>query len=244
MSVSVRRRISVLVPALNEEGNIAPTVGAIDQALSETCGDWEIIVVNDGSSDATGAVAERLQSENPRVRVLHNPRCMGIGHAYDRGCEVARMDYFVYIPGDNTWPYESCRRLFDQAGSADIVVSYALNPEIRDRSRRLVSRAYTLALNLLFGRNLRYYNGLNIFPTAFVRTRPVKTFGFGFQAEVLLKALAAGLTHVEVGLQIDERAAGSSKAVSLRNILSVTLTVLRLFWEIRLGWRGSIFSAR
>ena len=103
---SLRRSISVLVPALNEVDNLRPTVETLLRALSETADEFEIIVVDDGSSDGTKELADRLAAEISRVRVLHNERPRGIGHAYMRGCEVARGDHFVYIPGDNTRPYE------------------------------------------------------------------------------------------------------------------------------------------
>jgi dolichol-phosphate mannosyltransferase len=228
------RSITVLVPALNEAANLGPTVETLVRALGETTDEFEIIVVDDGSIDGTGAVADSLTAAIPGVRVFHNARNCGIGYAYMLGCREARCSHFVYIPGDNTWPFESCRRLFAQLGCADIVTSYATNPEVRPLGRRLLSPLYTACLNLIFGRHMRYYNGLTIYPVEFLRGRPATTFGFGFQAEVLLRALDAGLSYVEIGLAIDERAAGGSKAVRLGNILSVMATVLRLFWRLRI----------
>ncbi len=229
-----RRSISVLVPVLNEVSNVRPTVETLLKALSETADEYEVIVVDDGSTDGTREEAGRLASEYSNVRVLHEDRNRGIGHAYKRGYAEALCKSFVYIPGDNTWPYESCRQLFGQLGRADIVTSYALNPEVRPLGRRILSPLYTTCLNLLFGRNMHYYNGLNIYPVSFLRARTDTASGFGFQAQVLLEALAAGLTYVEIGLMIDERNAGGSKAISSRNVFSVITTVLSLFWKLRL----------
>jgi dolichol-phosphate mannosyltransferase len=229
------RSICVLIPALNEQENLAPTVEAVRKALLETVEAFEIIIVNDGSTDGTGAIADRLAADLTGVRVCHNPSRRGIGYAYMLGYEQTTCDYFVYIPGDNTWPYASCRELFSRLGEADIVTSYALNPEIRPLGRRILSPFYTTCLNLLFRQKMRYYNGLTIYPLSFLRTGPATTFGFGFQAEVLLRALATGLSYVEVGLAIDERAAGSSKAVSLRNMVDVVITILRLRWSLSVG---------
>jgi glycosyltransferase involved in cell wall biosynthesis len=235
---TVRGSICVLVPALNEVENIRPTVEILIRALKETTDDFEIIVVDDGSADGTAEAADQLTVEFPQVRVFHNASNRGIGYAYKIGYEQARCHHFVYIPGDNTWPYESCRQLFAHVGQADIVTSYPLNPHIRPLGRRLLSSFYTGCLNLLFWRKLHYYNGLNIYPLSFLRAQPDLTFGFGFQAQTLLRALAAGLTYVEVGLAISERAAGSSKAVTLRSVLGVAMTILGLAWELRMRrWR-------
>jgi NAD(P)-dependent dehydrogenase (short-subunit alcohol dehydrogenase family)/glycosyltransferase involved in cell wall biosynthesis len=226
--------MTVLVPALNEESTLAPTVERLIEALTITIDDFEIIIIDDGSTDNTRAVAERLAAAHAFVRVIVNPRTMGLGYGYTRGFEEATKEFFVYIPGDNTWPYRSFVELFGQLGRADVITSYALNPEVRPFGRRIVSRLYTVVLNLLFGRRMRYFNGLTIYPLQFLRRKPLTTFGFGFQAEVLLKALYSGLSYIEVGLPIDERSAGGSKAVNLGNIASVAGTVVRLFWMLRI----------
>lgn len=231
--------ISVLVPVLNEESNLAPTVMRLIDALTITVEDYEIVIIDDGSTDKTREVADRMASENPVIRVISNPKNMGLGYCYRRGYEEATKNFCVYIPGDNTWPYRSFVELFGNVGRADIITSYAINPEVRPFGRRVLSRLYTILMNLLFGRHLQYFNGLTIYPVSFLRRHPATTFGFGFQAEVLIKALYSGLSYIEVGLPIDERTAGGSKAVSVRNIVSVISTVIRLFWTLRVrrGWR-------
>jgi NAD(P)-dependent dehydrogenase (short-subunit alcohol dehydrogenase family) len=234
-----QRSLTVLVPALNEESTLAPTVERLIDALTITIDDFEIIIVDDGSSDGTRAVAERLAAAHSFIRVIGNPRSMGLGYAYRRGYQEATKAFFAYIPSDNTWPYRSFVELFGQLGHADVITSYALNPEVRPLARRIVSRLYTVVLNVLFSRHLRYFNGLTIYPVTFLRRGPLTTVGFGFQAEVLLKALNSGLSYIEVGLPIDERSSGASKAVSARNIASVAVTVARLFWTLRIRKRWS-----
>jgi NAD(P)-dependent dehydrogenase (short-subunit alcohol dehydrogenase family) len=239
-----QRSVSVFIPALNEEQNLKPTVARLIEALTVTVEDYEIIIIDDGSSDGTGAVADSLAAENAAVRVLHNSRNMGLGYCFMEGYREARKNFFVYIPGDNTWPYRSFVELLGNLGRADVITSYAINPDVRPFGRRVLSRLYTRLLNLLFRRHLRYFNGLTIYPVDFLRRDPATTFGFGFQAEVLLKALNLGLSYLEVGLPIDERAAGRSKAVSLGNIISVLATLVRVFVDLRITrrWQPDVWS--
>lgn len=232
-----RHSLSVLVPAFNERDNLAATVERLLRALNVSVEDFEIIIVDDGSSDGTGVVADRLAEQYPLVRVLHNPRNMGLGYCYLRGVETARGNSFVYIPGDNTWPQRSFLELFGNLGKADLVTSYSTNPEVRPLGRRIISALYTRILNLLFGFRLRYYNGLTIYPLAFLRSNPITTYGFGFQAEALLKGIYQGLSFVEVAIPIDERTAGQSKAVTPKNILSVLATMARVLWQLRVAHR-------
>src|SRR5262249_55890042 len=229
-----QRSISVFIPAFNEEKNLEPTVARLIEALTVTVEDYEIIIVDDGSSDGTGTVADALAAKNSAIRALHNSRNMGLGYCFVQGYGEARKNSFVYIPGDNTWPYRSFVELFGNLGRADIVTSYAINPDVRPLGRRIVSRLYTAALNVLFRHRMQYFNGLTIYPVEFLRRNPATTFGFGFQAEVLLKAMNSGLSYIEVGLPIDARTAGGSKAVTLTNVASVLLTVVRMFFDLRI----------
>jgi dolichol-phosphate mannosyltransferase len=232
--VSPGPSLSIVIPAFNEAADLGPTVDRVIRALAVSVADAEIIIVDDGSSDATGAVADELAAKHPHIRALHHPRNMGLGYGYARGVAVATKERFVYIPGDDTWPYHSLVALFRTMKCADIITAYSTNPEIRPAGRRSVSRLYTLILNMFFGLRMHYYNGLTIYPLAYLRAHPVKTYGFGFQAETLLRALNAGYSVVEVALPIDERAAGGSKAVTLSNILSVLATLGRLCWDLRI----------
>ncbi len=230
--------LTVLVPALNEAGNLRPTIERLVRALDITVDDYEIIIVDDGSTDGTREEADDLAAKFEAVEAIHHDRSLGLGRSYVEGLKRGTKHYFTYVPGDNTWPYRSFVQLFSNLGKSDIVTSYSSNPEVRPAFRRGLSRAYTLLLNLLFGHRLNYYNGLTIYPKTFLDLEPITTGGFGFQAEALLKGIALGLSYIEVALPIDERRAGKSKAVTVRNLASVAATMARLFWDVRVkrGW--------
>jgi len=229
--------LSVLVPALNEEAGLEATVMQLLGIAGGMGQEFEIIVVDDGSSDQTAAIARRLSGHDSRVRLLQNERNMGLGFSYLRGVREATKTHFVYIPGDNSWPPDSVAEIFRHLGKADVVTSYATNPEVRIGYRRMLSSLYTAIVNALFGLQMRYYNGLTIYPVAFLRANLPTTHGFGFQAETLLKAIYAGASVVEVAVAIDETAAQASKAVTLRNVVSVVDTVARTFLALRLRRR-------
>ncbi len=230
------RTVTIMVPALNEEKNLGGTIERLIKALSITVEDYEILIINDGSTDGTGAVADALASANPKIRAIHHAQPVGLGGAYQRGIIEATNSFFVFIPGDNTWPYRSFLDLFGNLGKADVITSHATNPNVRPWGRRVVSRLYTNVLNFMHRKQMNYYNGLTIYPISFLRSVDISTTGFGFQAETLLTALYRGLSVVELALPIDERAVGQSKAVNLKNIVSVAATVFRLFWRLRLGF--------
>ena len=91
--------ITLIVPALNEEGNVGPTVREIVAAVEGDFDDYEILIFDDGSTDGTGAEADRIGAANPKVRVVHNPVNKGLGWNYRAGIEEARMHYVTLVGG-------------------------------------------------------------------------------------------------------------------------------------------------
>jgi 3-oxoacyl-[acyl-carrier protein] reductase len=225
--------LSVFVAAYNEVENLGPTIDTIIRAASMSVEEYEIIVVDDGSTDGTYEVAEALAQKYPQLRVIHNPRNMGLGYGWMRAIEAAEKRSFVFIPGDNTWPYRSLHELFGNLGKADVITSYTTNPEIRAPARRILSSVYTVGLNTMFGLNMRYFHGLTIYPTEFLRANPITTYGFASMAEALLRAIHAGLSFIEVACPIEDRVAGRSTALSTKNLSSIALTIGRLFVDLR-----------
>ena len=94
------RRVSVFLPAFNEVNNLERAVADIVWAADGVLAEYEILVVNDGSTDGTRELADRLAHDNPRVRALHQPRNMGIAAAYERALDEAKLDHFSFLAGD------------------------------------------------------------------------------------------------------------------------------------------------
>ena len=223
---------TIFVPAFNEVANLEGTIGDV-LAAAATFGDCEIIVVDDGSTDGTGQLADDLAARSPHVRVLHNPTNFGLAAGYRRALAEARMPYFTFVPGDREVSAQSIKDILGSVGSADIVVPYHANMHARPWYRRVLTRGSTGLINLLFGFRLRYYQGPSVYPTTLARSLGTTTNGFFFLAEMLVHALRRGHSYIEVGLIHQERAYGRSKAVSVRNIGRALATIVRLWWSLR-----------
>jgi len=226
--------ISFIVPALNEEGNIGAAVQTIRDAVgSDLTDDYEIILVNDGSTDKTGDLMERIAKADPRARVVHNPRNLGFGGAFKSGLAQARRDYVIRICGDNGVPAPSVRMVLDQIGKADIVIPYIANPEFRSWSRRFGSWGFTTIVNALFGLHVPYYNHSAVFPRRALDTIQITTDSFAYQAEALVKLLKAGYTYVPIGVRDIARAHGRSTALKPKNLVNVVRALVHLVKEVR-----------
>ena len=228
----VRRTISVIIPALNEEANVVATVNEVLTALGDRFEDYELLIFDDGSHDRTGELMDDLAKTNPRIRVTHNDRSRNLGGVYKQGIALACFDYLFLVPGDNEITGSALIRTLDAVGKADIVIPYPTNMEVRPLARRIASRGYTLLINLLFGRRLKYYNGTVISRLADVRNITIRTDSFAYQSEALLKLLRAGKTYVEVGVEIRQWPGRRSNALRLANLVAVLKAVGRLVLEM------------
>lgn len=238
--MTTKPTISIIVPCLNEEGNIKGTVKTIKTALSVSASfsDYEIIIFNDGSTDNTGAVIDHIQASENCVRAVHNPKNMGFGYNYTEGVRLAAMEYIIMVPGDNEIPAEAIAQVFNLAGSADIVIPFTANQHVRPLGRRVISRLFVVVFNALFGIGLRYYNGTCLIRSALLKKCPLKTWGFAYMAAILVRLLRSGASYVEVGVDIKPRASGTSKAFALKNVISVAKAVFTLFWDVRVTGRS------
>jgi glycosyltransferase involved in cell wall biosynthesis len=222
--------LSVVIPAYREAENILSTLENVIRALSPLAIPHEILVVDDGSDDGTGTIVAQQLPRLPAVRLLANTRNMGFGWSYRRGVDAAACDHIVMVHGDNAWGAETLRNFFSHLGEADVIVGYTRDMwRSRSWRRTIVSKSFTHLVNLITRRRLQYYNGLQIHQAAVLRNLRIESRGYGFQAEVLVKALRAGATYREIPMDLIERAHGESQAFRLKNVADVARTLALLF---------------
>lgn len=226
------RSISIIIPCFNEEDNLLAAYTNVTAALTETAHESEILIFDDGSTDKTGEIAEAIKAADPRVIVVTNRPNKGFGYNYKKGISIARMNYVTVMPGDNEISCESMKRIFRLMGSADMIIPFTMNMEVRPWSRRLVSRLFTILMNAIFHCELQYYNGPTLHRTDLVRGLDVRTSGFGFQAVMLVELIRRGHSFCEVDMYLQRKPVYRSSAVKFKNILSVIVTVLRLWINI------------
>jgi dolichol-phosphate mannosyltransferase len=224
-----RPSLSVVIPAYNEGRNIEATLEHVNRALVGVHADAEILVVDDGSTDDTGAVVRGAIARMPGVRLLAHAENRGFGAAYRTGVEAATGEYVVMVHGDNAWGADTLRDLFWHVGHADVIVGYTRGMwRSRPIARTALSKTFTWLVNAITGRRMRYYNGLQIHRADVLKGLTIESRGYGFQAEVLVKALRRSRTYIEVPMDLIERRHGESKAFRLRNAVDVVRTLQRL----------------
>jgi dolichol-phosphate mannosyltransferase len=211
-------RLVICLPTYNERANLEPLVRRLGEAL----GEGRVLVVDDSSPDGTGEVADRLADELPYVSVLHRTRKQGLGPAYIAGFRWALehgAERILQMDADFSHDPADVPRLVAATEGADVALGSRYVPdggtENWGRGRQGISRFGSLYARTVLGVSLRDLTGgfkcwrreaLEALPLERIRTR-----GYAFQIETTYRALAAGLTVVEIPIVFHERRAGGSK---------------------------------
>ena len=226
--------LSYFFPAHNEEANLE---GLVEEALATLPGlaeAFEIVIVNDGSRDATGRIADDLTAANPGVvRAVHHPTNLGYGAALLSGFRAARHDHVAFTDGDRQFRVADVGRLVDRMAAADspeIVVGYRIK-RADPLVRTLYARAYRLANRIFFGLTVRDVDcACKLFRREALEGLAVASGGAFFSAELLIKLRAAGRSIAEVGVPHHPRTAGAATGARP----SVVFRAVRDFWRLRL----------
>jgi glycosyltransferase involved in cell wall biosynthesis len=231
--------LTVIIPALNEAPHIANTVHETIEALQATVEDYEITIFNDGSTDRTGVISDELAKDNPRIEVIHHDSPRGLGYVYKAGVRRATKEYVLMVPGDNEVHRDSVYEVCKEVGETDIVITYHANPEIRSRSRQVISKMFAGVIRYGSGLNIRYFNGLVVHRTDIVRRALSEiSDGFAYQAEILVRLIQLGLAYKEVGLTILPRP--KTNAFRLSNLINTIGNTFKLV--CRLKFKENTFS--
>jgi glycosyltransferase involved in cell wall biosynthesis len=226
--------LSYFFPAHNEEANLD---GLVEEALATlpTLADtFEIVIVDDGSRDATGRMADALAAAHPGVvRAVHHPTNLGYGAALRSGFRAARHDHVAFTDGDRQFRVADVGRLIDRMAAddqPDVVVGFRIT-RADPLVRTLYARAYRLANRIFFGLKVRDVDcACKLFRRPALDGLAVESGGAFFSAELLIKLQAAGRSVAEVGVPHHPRTAGAATGAKP----SVVFRAVRDFWRLRL----------
>lgn len=222
-----------MVPAYNEEKNIRLAVENTVLVLNKLSLDHEIIIFNDYSLDNTGKIADEIALSNPYIKVVHNEKNMGLGYSYKTGIELATKKYYTMVTGENDALPESIEKLLVAIGSADIIIPYNENTEIRSVFRRGLSAGFTAVINFFFGLNVKYYLGPVVHRIDLLRSVNISTHSFAYQAEILVKLLKRGYSYNEVSV-VNRKPTRKSSIFRFKNVIGICKSVIKLFYDIHI----------
>jgi glycosyltransferase involved in cell wall biosynthesis len=230
-------KLSVFLPAYNEEANLTRTVKNVINNLQKNVSQWEIIIVDDGSKDNTGQVADTLAHTNKDIKVIHHHPNRGYGAAFKSGLYACRYPWISFIDSDGQFDFQEIGRFLktQQDTQADLVIGYYLGRKVAF-TRKLNSKLWQLIVFLLFGLNVRDIDcGFKLISKKVVDTIPrlESERGAFISSEFLIKAKKSGFKIVEIGVRHYPRKFGEATGAKLNVIVQSFIDLFKLRQKIK-----------
>ena len=233
-STGGQQGISIILPALNEADNLKPLVSEVIDYLSGTHQNYEIIIVNDGSTDQTGEIAQQLSATHKNISVIHHPENKGYGRSLRDGFAASRYEYLFFTDADRQFRIKSLDSFLPwmEGGKADMVIGYRIDRKDTPR-RRFLAWCFNRLARLLF--SIRYRDidcAFKVIRNTVFRSLQLTSDGFLFNTELLAKAQIRQCTIVQLGVEHFPRSGGSS-TVSYHSVINTLKGLLTLHREVR-----------
>ena len=228
--------ISVFLPCHNEEGNIERVVAALEFELPRIAQRHEIIVVDNGSRDRTGEIADRLVAANPRLKVVHHPLNRGYGAAVISGIRACSQPWTVLCDGDGQFEASDIARLTAKVPEYDVVVGRRMH-RADPLMRRVNGKAWTVLMRILLGIRVGDIDcGLKLFRRDLLEGIDLQAKGAMISAELMAQLAGRGARICEVDVHHLPRLTGEQSGASVK-------VIARAFRELFLLY-GRLHKAR
>ncbi len=225
--------VSFVFPMYNEKDNIEESVRRALNLGREVTDDFEIIIVDDASTDGSGEIADRLAEIHPEVKVIHHEVNRKLGATIRTGFSNATKELIFYTDADLPIDFDEARIAFDIIRQADIVTGYRIG-ERESLRRKMLSAGYNFYIRLFFGLQVRDVNfAFKLFRRKILDDITLHSEGSFIDAEFLMEAVRKGYHVREIGLHYYPRVAGKSTLSSASVILKTLKESLKYWWRRR-----------
>lgn len=222
----------MVLPAHNEEGNITTVVRRALEVMPAVTEDFQIIVVDDGSTDETPYIVDRLAAEDAKVVAIHHDKNRGYGCAWRTGIEVANGDWIFFMDSDRQFEIGDIGKLTAVADGYDIVTGYRISRQ-DPYYRFLVGSCFNVLVKVLFRVHLRDIDcGFKMFRSSLLKPMVLGSPGALINTEIHAKANLAHARLLEVGISHYPRRVGRQSGTKLKVVLSAIVEIVRLRWHL------------
>lgn len=232
-------KLSFVYPIYNEVENLPRLLPETRRIAEGIASDWEVVLVDDGSTDGSGQFISRLAAREPRVRAVRHRRNRGLGAAIRTGLYSATKDLVLYMDSDFPVGVEEARTALRQfPPEVDLLIGYRIGRAEGPR-REIMSWTYNRLIRRAFALNVRDVNfAFKLLRRSLLPQMRLSSEGSFIDAELLLEAHRLRARIAEVGMQYHSRVAGVSKAASLRVVLGILGELRRYRRRLRAGRTG------
>jgi glycosyltransferase involved in cell wall biosynthesis len=225
-------RVSLFFPVYRDEATVERVATKALRVLDELASAHEVIIVDDGSPDRAGEIADRFAAGHPEVRVIHHERNLGYGQALRTGFAAARFDWICFTDGDDEYEVDDLRKLLRLRDYYDLVITFRYAKRYGS-GRVFVSYVYNKLLRLVFETRYRdVSSGLKLVKRSVVEDLELVSTSPFIGAEVAIKTMLKGYRVGEVGIQTFPRQFGRGSSTSPRNILATLRDMARVYRRV------------
>ena len=228
--------VSLVIPMYNEELNIDHAISAAVEACTKYTDDYEIIIVDDASTDRSSFLVACRAAENPRIRMIRHERNRKLGGSLKTGFAAATKDLVLYMDADLPFDPDALGRAMRAMSvtGADLIAGYRLDRTLEGVRRTLYSYLYNGLIGVLFGWPHRDINfSFKLMKREVLDAVELKSEGSLIDAELVVKAKNRGFAIQQIGLDYFPRIRGQSHLSSPRVILKIFAELWRLYPEMR-----------
>jgi glycosyltransferase involved in cell wall biosynthesis len=221
--------LTILVPVYNEADNLKKYLGLLSQTAEACTFDYEILFVNDGSTDNSVELILKAKEKNSRIRLAHHRQNLGPGAAIPTGIIHGRGRWLMLVPADLACEPEDLQKLWQARSAADLVVG--LRSDRKDYSlwRKFLSTSYIFILTTLTSSEVEQFNYIQMYRKAIFSKIKVESKSVFVTAEIILKAEKAGYRITQVPMRYRPRLAGKASGASLKSISRTLIDMTKYF---------------
>ena len=227
------RSLSVFFPCYNEQDNIERVVKAALDVLTDLKIDYEIIIVDDGSKDSTGQIADKLAAENKNIKAVHHNPNLGYGSALQSGFKNATKEYVFYTDGDGQFDIKELPMLFKYTADYDAVTGFRINRQ-DNFMRKLNAFCWTTMVNILFGMKIKDMDcAFKLYRREIFDNIKLKSTGALINTEIFARLNNKGYKIYQLGVHHYPRTAGVQTGAKLTVILRAFKELFALYNQIK-----------
>jgi glycosyltransferase involved in cell wall biosynthesis len=221
--------LSFIMPVFNEEESIGPALARVTESLDKLCSEYEVIVIDDYSSDQTGAIAAAFAEREPKVRILRNERNLNYGTSLIRGIAAAKFEWLLHNGVDLPLAPEDMQPFFDVLGEADVVVAARESREAHSPWRKLTSVTNRGLLGILFAPVVTDLNFTQFYRRSVATSfRLIANSPVVVTPELILRSEKCGYRVLEIVIPFRRREAGKTHFGRPKDILWTLRDLIRL----------------
>jgi glycosyltransferase involved in cell wall biosynthesis len=229
--------LSVFLPLYNEDQNLQPMVTSFMEVLPKLAQDFEIILVNDGSRDQTGPVADALAKTNPHLRVIHHPKNLGYGASLRSGFAAAKYTWTFFTDGDGQFDVSELLHFIPYTDQFNVIIGYR-KKRVEGGMRVVNARLYKIYIDLLFRLHVIDIDcAFKLIKTKYIHQIDFLSTGATINAELLYRLKKMHQPFKQLPVTHRRRLHGSPTGNNPRVILRAGLESIKLYLAMKFGWK-------